>query len=158
MLKRFNAAACLFFFVITVCCLSFSIAGCRSKAPSRPVTNTGEQVEKSDTGLASYYSRYFDGKETASGKIFDSDDMVAAHPDYPLGTQVRLTNLENSSMAEVKIIDRGPTKENQREGVIIDISRATAKKLGMIKDGRVKVKVDVLKWGSGEASDFLKSQ
>jgi len=150
MIKRLSTVLCLFCFVIAICCLTFSLAGCRSKVPSRPATNTAEQVKKSDTGLASYYSRFFNGRETASGKIFDSKDMVAAHPEYPLGTQVRLTNLENSSMAEVKIVDRGPTKENQREGVIIDVSRAAAKKLGMIKDGRVKVKVDVLAWGADE--------
>jgi len=144
MVKGFNTVPWLFCFALAVCYFTFNIAGCRSKAPYRPVASIAEEVKKSDTGLASYYSRSFDGQETASGKIFDSDDMVAAHPDYPLGTNVRLTNLENSNMVEVKIIDRGPTKENQREGVIIDISRAAAKKLGMIKDGRVKVKVDVL--------------
>lgn len=150
MIKRFNTAHFLFSFTIAVSCFTISTTGCRSKPQSEPGTGAAEQIKKSDTGLASFYSRSFDGQETASGKIFDSDDMVAAHPDYPLGTRIRLTNLENLAVVEVKIIDRGPTEKNQQEGVIIDISRAAAKKLGMIKDGRVKVKADVLQWGSGE--------
>lgn len=146
MIKRSRRLCLLFYPVILL------IIACRPNTPATPVADSAEHIIQSDSGLASYYSRRLDGKETASGKIFDSDSMVAAHPDYPLGTHVRLTNLENEHTAtvEVKIIDRGPSDENQQEGVIIDVSRAAAKKLGMIKDGRVKVKVDVLQWGTNE--------
>lgn len=109
--------------------------------------DTTGQVIDSQSGKASFYSRSFDGQETASGEIFDSNELVAAHPSYPLGTTARLTNTENGLSTEVRIIDRGPTKENQREGVIIDVSRAAAKKLNMIEDGRVNIKVEVLEWG-----------
>jgi len=100
------------------------------------------------TGLASFYGRGFHGKETASGKTFDKHEMVAAHPTYPLGTKARITNLENGRVAEVQVIDRGPTEENQAEGVIIDLSEGAAAKLGILKDGRAQVKVEVLEWGS----------
>jgi rare lipoprotein A len=53
---------------------------------------------------------------------------------------------------EVRITDRGPTEENTAEGVIIDLSGAAAEKLGMIQDGRVQVKVEVLDWGTDERS------
>jgi len=73
--------------------------------------------------------------------------MVAAHPTYPFGTIVRVTNLKKDRTVEVRVIDRGPTKQNRAEGVIIDLSRAAAEKLGMTRDGRVRVKVEVLEWG-----------
>jgi rare lipoprotein A len=76
--------------------------------------------------------------------------MVAAHPSYPLGTVAKVTNLEKGGMVIVRIIDRGPTDENVAEGVIIDLSKGAAEKLGMVKEGRVKVKVEVLQWGNNE--------
>ena len=101
-------------------------------------------------GLASYYGRGFEGQETASGEIFRSEKLVAAHPTYPLGTFARVTNLEKPAVVYVRIIDRGPTDENVAEGVIIDLSKGAAKRLGMVKDGRVRVKVEVLQWGNNE--------
>jgi rare lipoprotein A len=105
------------------------------------------QIKETKTGLASYYGRAFEGKETASGEIFDKEEMVAAHPTYPLGTVARITNLEEGGRVVVRIIDRGPTDENVAEGVIIDLSKGAAQKIGMLKEGRVKVKVEVLQWG-----------
>ena len=102
------------------------------------------------TGLASFYARKLDGKETARGDSFSNDELVAAHPSYPFGTRVRVTNLENDTSVVVRIIDRGASKQNQREGVIIDLSQAAAARLKMKKDGRVRVRVDVLEWGDGE--------
>ncbi|MBD0295557.1 MAG: septal ring lytic transglycosylase RlpA family protein [Flavisolibacter sp.] len=108
------------------------------------------QVKDVKTGLASYYGPGLEGKETASGKIFNSQEMVAAHPTYPLGTVARITNLEKPAVVTVRIIDRGPSDENVAEGVIIDLSKGAARKLKMVKDGRVRVKVEVLEWGNDE--------
>ena len=99
------------------------------------------------TGLASFYGRAFQGEETASGEPFNMNELVAAHPSYPLGTRVRVKNLENNREVEVRVIDRGPTKENQVEGVIIDLSQGAARALEMVRDGRVNVQVEVLEWG-----------
>ena len=132
--------------------LALTITACNS-APEKPPEPQEPAVKETKTGLASYYHRSFEGQETASGETFSNKEMVAAHPDYPLGTICRITNLEKEAVAEVRISDRGPTKENQKEGVIIDLSRAAAKQLGMIKDGRVKVKVEVLEWGDNERTD-----
>lgn len=115
-----------------------------------PSTKDTLAIKETQTGLASYYGRAFEGKETASGETFHLREMVAAHPTYPLGTVARITNLENDSAVHVRIIDRGPTDENVAEGVIIDLSKGVAEKLGMVKDGRVRVKVDVLQWGTNE--------
>jgi rare lipoprotein A len=77
-------------------------------------------------------------------------ELVAAHPTYPLGTLARVTNLEGGGTVQVRIIDRGPTDENVAEGVIIDLSKGAAEKLGMVKEGRVRVRVEVLQWGKNE--------
>ncbi len=100
-----------------------------------------------DTGFASFYGSAFEGKKTASGEIFHSAEMVAAHPKYPLGTTAIVTNLENGDTVHIRINDRGPTKINRREGVIIDLSKGAAKKIRMVEDGRVKVEVRVTEWG-----------
>jgi rare lipoprotein A len=139
-----------------VCCLltlfflfTF-LAGCNTGPDKGPTKADTTKVLETKTGLASFYSRQFQGQETASGETFDNAELVAAHPSYPLGTVVRVKNLENDSTVRVRINDRGPTAENRREGVIIDLSRAAARKLGMIRDGRVKVQVEVLQWGTDE--------
>lgn len=84
-----------------------------------------------------------------NGETFNHKALLAAHPTFPLDTRARVTNEENGQMVEVRIIDRGPTDENQKEGVILDLSRAAARQLGMMKDGRVRVRVEVLEWGDG---------
>jgi rare lipoprotein A len=92
-------------------------------------------------GIASYYGPGFEGRETASGRIFDSREMVAAHRTLPLGTRVRVTNLENKRSVVLRVIDRGPYVGR---GTIIDVSQGAARRLGFIRDGRVRVRVDVL--------------
>ena len=93
-------------------------------------------------GLASYYARSFDGRRTASGTRFDNDEMLAAHPTFPFGTEVRITNLANGKSVTVRVVDRGPARRARREGVIIDVSRAAADKLDFIDEGRTRVRVE----------------
>jgi rare lipoprotein A (peptidoglycan hydrolase) len=90
-----------------------------------------------EIGEASWYGPGFQGQETASGEIFDTKKMTAAHPSLPLGTKVEVINLEKQKKAEVTINDRGPFVK----GRVIDLSHAAAKKLGMEKKGTAKVKV-----------------
>ena len=66
--------------------------------------------------------------------------MTAAHRTLPLGTVVRVTNLSNGKSVQVRINDRGPWG-NAR---IIDLSRAAAEKLDMIRAGTAKVRVEVI--------------
>ena len=100
---------------------------------------------RSQTGLASYYGPGFHGEETASGEIFDQNEMVAAHRTLPLGSVVRVTNLENGRRVVLRVIDRGPYGKNYRKGTIIDVSKGAARRLRFIRDGLVKVKVEVLR-------------
>jgi rare lipoprotein A len=84
--------------------------------------------------------------------VFDGAAMVAAHPTYPFGTMVRVTELERGRSVEVQIIDRGPAAVARQEGVIVDLSRAAAEALGIIRQGRAAVRLEVLRWGSGDIS------
>ena len=112
------------------------------------VDAAGQKVEKRQTGFATYYSRALDGEETASGETFDADALVAAHRTLPFDTVVRVVNLENGKRVQVRIVDRGPYGENWREGTIIDLAPAAARRLGMLKDGQVRVRVEVIKVGA----------
>jgi rare lipoprotein A len=98
-------------------------------------------------GLASFYGRAFDRKMTASGVRFDNHAMIAAHPTYPFGTLVRVTNLANGRSVQVRIQDRGPAPGPRAEGVIIDLSFAAAQALGFVHEGRTRVRLEVLRWG-----------
>ena len=91
-------------------------------------------------GTASWYGPGFHGRKTASGDRFDQDAMTAAHRNLPLGSVVRVTNLENGRKVTVEINDRGP----YIRGRMIDLSRGAARRLGMVQDGTAKVRVDIL--------------
>ncbi len=121
-------------------------AGCSSPSNSSLPADT-EQVLESREGLASFVASRLHGNETASGAPFDMNALVAAHPSYPFGTVVRVTNVANSKTVTVRIVDRGPASGARAEGVIIDLSRAAAEALDFVKDGRSKVRLDVLRWG-----------
>jgi rare lipoprotein A len=96
------------------------------------------------TGYATYYGRAFQGRTTASGEPFNRHELVAAHPALPFDTLVRVTNLENGRSIRVRIVDRGPYGTNRREGTIIDLSTAAARRIGMLRDGQVRVRLVVL--------------
>ena len=100
-------------------------------------------------GLASWYGPGFHGKETASGEIFDQREMVAAHRTLPLGSVIRVTNLDNGRYLTVRVNDRGPYGRNYRKGTILDLSRGAAHRLGFIRDGIVRVRLQVLELGDG---------
>jgi len=115
------------------------------RSPSKPIP--AARVLEVREGLASYYADEFNGRTTASGSVFDNDALLAAHPSYPFGSLVRVTNLRNRRSVDVRIVDRGPAAEVQARGVIIDLSRAAARQLGFIADGRTRVRVEVLRRG-----------
>jgi rare lipoprotein A len=103
------------------------------------------RIQRVQHGLASYYGPGFHGEETASGEIFDQREMVAAHRTLPLGTVVRVTNLENGRRVVLRVIDRGPYGANFRKGTIIDVSKGAAARLRFLEEGLVEVKVEVLR-------------
>ena len=107
----------------------------------RPVPSVAPRlVGYTERGLASWYGRKFNGRQTASGERFDMNRPSAAHRTLPFGVAVRVTNLENGRSIVVRINDRGPFID----GRIIDLSKAAARKLGMIEAGVVRVKIKVV--------------
>jgi rare lipoprotein A len=92
-----------------------------------------------EVGTASWYGEDFDGRETASGEPFNMYDMTAAHPSLPLGSYVRVTNLQNRASIVVRVNDRGPVVD----GRIIDLSYSAARALGFHHKGLQRVRLDV---------------
>ena len=92
------------------------------------------------TGIASYYHDKFQGRKTASGERYNKNAFTAAHRFLPFGTVVRVTNLTNGRHCLLHINDRGPVKKNW----IIDLSRAAATRLNMLKRGIAPVQVEVV--------------
>lgn len=94
-------------------------------------------------GVASWYGPEFHGKPTASGAIYDMYALTAAHPNLPMGTHVKVTNLSNHSSVEVIINDRGPLIK----GRVIDLSYSAAMILGIIEKGTANVRLEILDKG-----------
>jgi rare lipoprotein A len=92
-------------------------------------------------GTASYYSKGFQGRKTASGERFSQQEMTAAHRQLPLGTKVMVENIETGEQVEVKITDRGPYADKKRR--IIDLSKAAADSIGLVEPGLAPVRVVV---------------
>jgi rare lipoprotein A len=125
--------------------LVLALPGCAARATApTPRPGTLEVRE----GVASYYGPGFHGRTTASGVRFDMNAMVDAHPTYPFGTVVRVTNLANRRAVEVRIIDRGPAAGPRAAGVIIDLSSGAAQALDFLQEGLTRVRLEVLQWGS----------
>jgi rare lipoprotein A len=95
-------------------------------------------------GLASWYGPGFHGEATASGEIFDQREMVAAHRTLPFGSVIDVTNLKNGRRVTLRVIDRGPYGRNVRKGTIVDVSRGAARRLGFIRGGLVRVRLEVI--------------
>ena len=92
------------------------------------------------SGHASYYGEELAGNPTASGEAFDPAKMTAAHRTLPLGSRVRVTNTSTGDAVVVRINDRGPF-HGQR---VIDLSKAAARKIGMVRTGTARVKLELL--------------
>jgi rare lipoprotein A len=95
-------------------------------------------------GEASYYSDVFEGRSTASGEAYRAAEFTAAHRTLAFGTIVRVQRLDTKQVVYVRINDRGPFGKRDR---IIDLSRAAAERLGMLRAGVVPVRVEILEYG-----------
>jgi len=91
-------------------------------------------------GTASFYSNSFNGKKTANGEIYSHKKMTAACNVLPLGTWIKVTNLKNGKSVVVKTNDRLHSKMKR----VVDLSREAAEKLGYVKSGLTRVRVEVI--------------
>ena len=93
-----------------------------------------------ESGEASYYGEELAGRPTASGEAFDPAKLTAAHRTLPLGTRLRVTNTRNGESVVVRVNDRGPFAKRR----VLDLSKGAAKRIGMLRSGTARVKIELL--------------
>ena len=101
------------------------------------------------SGIASWYGRRFHGQPTSSGERYNMYAMTAAHPTLPIPSYARVTEIASGRAVVVRINDRGPFLP----GRIIDLSYATASKLGYAKRGSAQVEVEQIVPGRTELAE-----
>jgi rare lipoprotein A len=104
-----------------------------------------------EEGMASWYGPGFHGGKTANGEVFDKHEMTAAHRTLPLPSIVRVTMVATGKQVYVRINDRGPFAHSR----IIDLSRAAADEIGLLRDGVAKVRVEYMAAESRRFTDLL---
>jgi rare lipoprotein A len=90
-------------------------------------------------GIASYYAKRFHGRRTLSGARYHPEKLTAASPDLPMGSKVKVTNLDNGKEVLVTVNDRCRKKNTP----FIDLSRAAARKLGFLGKGIARVMISL---------------
>jgi rare lipoprotein A len=96
-------------------------------------------TEAQQRGKATFYTRKWDGRKTASGERLYNDSLVCAHKTHKFGTLLKVKNPANGKEVVVKVIDRGP----YAKGRIIDLSIRAARELGILSQGVAVVEVSV---------------
>ena len=138
LLIKFPVKICL-----AILCMSFQVVNAQDEMvlfikPAPVVSLPEPQVVK--YGIASFYADKFQGSDTYSGEIYESEKFTAACNSFPMHTWIKVTNLKNNKWIIVKINDK-MNKKNKR---LIDLSKAAAKELAFISSGLAKVKVELL--------------
>src|SRR5262245_20777566 len=123
--------------VVAVILLSLLTACARTVAVAPPSPSV---VGDERVGYASWYGHPYHGRRTASGEVYDMNDLTAAHRTLPLGTLLLVTNLDTGQAVEVRVNDRGPYVDSR----ILDLSYAAAQMLGADRQGLVRVRLDVI--------------
>ncbi|MGB3618267.1 MAG: septal ring lytic transglycosylase RlpA family protein [Catalinimonas sp.] len=109
-------------------------------AACAPTTTDHEPEAYVQEGKASYYANSLQGRRTSDGGTYDKTEMTAAHKYLPLGTEIEVTNLRNDSTVTVTVTDRGPYHKQR----ILDVSRAAARSLDLLKKGTAPVRIEVI--------------
>jgi rare lipoprotein A len=126
----------------TVLCVT--VAGCASRQPAPSVAPmpavTGSPSIRSVIGKASWYGPGFNGRPTATGEVYNQDQMTAASSIFPLDSQVIVTALDSGRAVQVRINDRGPFRKGRK----IDLSYGAARALGMVGPGTAMVRMDLV--------------
>lgn len=121
-------------FALLACCI-FSFITCAGPTQLRNPT-----PGKSYKTVASWYGKPFHGRRTASGEVYNMYAMTAAHKHLPFGTRLHVTNQKNGRAVVVTVNDRGPFVRGRH----LDLSYASAKKIGLLPEGVGWVKVKVI--------------
>jgi len=95
-------------------------------------------------GLSSFYESTWynlEGNITKSGEVFKSNKMTAASNKFPIGAILKVTNKDNKKSVIVRINDCGKMPNH-----VIDLSKGAFKKIANLDEGRINVKVNIIKW------------
>ncbi len=101
-------------------------------------------------GIAAYYADKLHGKPTSSGEIYDKNDLTAAHGGLPVGSIIRVTRVDNGEWVNVRVNDCCVSCAKGDKGHVVDLSRAAAERIALVKDGQTKVKVELMVLGDGK--------
>jgi rare lipoprotein A len=96
------------------------------------VSASDTQAKGTGCGGASWYALT---SKTASGERMNAARLTAAHRSLKFGTKVQVTNKRNGKTVVVRINDRGPFIR----GRVIDLSKAAASQIGMIRSGTASI-------------------
>lgn len=113
------------------------VSACGAKNPR---VAKAPSIGTTQTGIASWYGHPYHGRRAASGEVYDMEKYTAAHREYAFETWVRVENETNGRTVDVRITDRGPFVR----GRIIDLSKAAARDIDLIRTGITKVKLTVI--------------
>jgi rare lipoprotein A len=127
--------------IVALAAAALALAGCAHKNRTSVPPAIPVKIGHTETGIASWYGKPYDGRPSASGEIYNMEAMVAAHRTMPFNTWVRVHNLTNNRTVDVRIVDRGPFVR----GRIIDLSHAAAKAIDMVGPGTARVRLVVIK-------------
>ncbi|MGC2163581.1 MAG: septal ring lytic transglycosylase RlpA family protein [Silvibacterium sp.] len=113
--------------------------------PAAPNPAVGEEQAPagrpiySEVGMASWYGPPYNKRRGANGQIYDENAITAANRTLPMGSLIRVTNLQTGQSAMMRITDRGPFVPDR----VIDLSVSAAKLLGVWRPGTARVRIDV---------------
>ena len=150
-----RSLAKVLFTLVLVALVGFTLVVNEDKTTEPVVTENGVTVEEetitADRSLvefvdkgnmkASWYGPGFHGRKTANGEVYDQNSFTAAHKSLKFGTLLKTTNLKNNKSVVIRINDRGP----YIHGRDLDLSKAAASELGMVRKGVAKLKVEEIK-------------
>lgn len=100
-------------------------------------------IGKTIQGTASFYSLKFEGRKTATGEIFRHTNYTCASNNFKLNTWIKVDNLGNGKSVVVRVNDR-MHQNMKKKGRVVDLTRAAAKKIGIMRKGLAKVRVEVV--------------
>jgi rare lipoprotein A len=134
--------------------LVFVAAGCVPAGETGPAPRTPPAMASAagsslpgrpdvQDGYATWYGARFAGHRTASGEPFDPRALTAAHRTLPFGTWVDVTRVDTGESVRVRITDRGPYGSPAQRR-IIDLSRAAAQRINLVRAGVTRVEVRIV--------------
>lgn len=126
------------------------VATAPTPAPQPPATTapaltpdeaivTSRQPIYTEEGMASWYGPNYHAHRGANGQVYDQNGISAAHRTLPMGSLIKVTNLQTGETAIMRITDRGPFVPDR----VIDLSIGAAKQVGVWRPGTARVRIDV---------------